>query len=120
ASFGALKAGARVVYLNTDFAGPQAREVCAREGVHVLVYDEEFSAVVDSVNSPKGRVVAWCDHPALDAEGGPTLESLIASGSASPPPAPASPGTVIILTSGTTGTPKGANRTVPRSLTAAG
>ena len=120
ASFGALKAGARVVYLNTDFAGPQAQEVCAREGVHTLIYDEEFSAVVDSVKSPKGRIVAWCDHPALDVEGGPTLESLIASGPASPPPAPGSPGTVIILTSGTTGTPKGANRTPPRSLTAAG
>jgi fatty-acyl-CoA synthase len=115
ASFGVLKSGARVLYLNTDFAGPQAQEVCAREGVQALIYDEEFSAVVASIDTPKGRIVAWCDDPAA----GPTLESLIASGNPSPPPAPASPGTVIILTSGTTGTPKGANRTPPRSLTAA-
>src|SRR6202007_270453 len=35
------------------------------------------------------------------------------------PPPPEAPGKVIILTSGTTGTPKGANRAQPRSLTPA-
>jgi fatty-acyl-CoA synthase len=119
ASFGVLKTGGRVLYLNTDFAGPQAQEVCAREGVQALVYDQEFSSVVASVDAPKGRLVAWCDDPGRDAGRGPTLESLIASGNPNPPPAPGSPGTVIILTSGTTGTPKGANRSPPRSLTAA-
>src|SRR5579884_123180 len=29
ASYGVLKAGGRVLYLNTDFAAPQAKEVCA-------------------------------------------------------------------------------------------
>ena len=44
ATFACAKLGARALYLNTDFAGPQVRDVCAREGVDVLVYDEEFAA----------------------------------------------------------------------------
>jgi fatty-acyl-CoA synthase len=116
ASYGALKAGCRVLYLNTDFAAPQAKEVCAREGVETIVYDEEFAKVVAGVDAPKGRFVAWADDPAGDGTGDPTLESLIAKGNPDAPPPPETAGTVIILTSGTTGTPKGANRSQPRSL----
>src|SRR6202022_721961 len=48
--------------------------------------------------------------------GRPTLESLISVGGDDPPP-PRSPGKTIMLTSGTTGTPKGAVRNVKaRSL----
>jgi acyl-CoA synthetase (AMP-forming)/AMP-acid ligase II len=62
--------------------------------------------------------VAWSDVPG-GAGDGPTIESLIAAGNKSAPPPPGSPGSVVILTSGTTGTPKGASRSQPRSLTAA-
>ena len=64
ATFATLKAGGRALYLNTDFAAPQATEVCAREGVEAIIYDEEFSAVVGGVDAPKGRFVAWTDDPA--------------------------------------------------------
>lgn len=114
ASFGALKSGARVLYLNTDFAAPQAKEVCAREGVDMIVYDEEFTDVVMAVDAPKGRFVAWSDDPGRAVEA--TLDSLIASGNPGEPEKPNGQGSVIILTSGTTGTPKGANRGQPRSL----
>lgn len=116
ASFGVLKAGGRVLYLNTDFAAPQAKEVCAREGVEMLVYDEEFADVVGGVDAPKGRFLAWTDDPDRSRGDGPTLEQLITAGNPAEPPKPDSPGNVVILTSGTTGTPKGANRGQPRSL----
>ncbi len=116
ASFGVLKAGGRALYLNTDFAAPQAKEVCAREGVQMLVYDEEFADVVGGVDAPRGRFLAWTDDLAGGRVDGPTLDSLIATGNPAAPPPPASQGEVIILTSGTTGTPKGANRGQPRSL----
>jgi fatty-acyl-CoA synthase len=119
ASYGVLKTGARALYLNTDFAGPQAAEVCAREGVHAIVYDEEFAAVVADVVAPKGRFVAWCDRPPGSDQDTPTIESLIDGGDATPPPRSPTPGSVVILTSGTTGLPKGATRAQPRSLTAA-
>jgi fatty-acyl-CoA synthase len=118
ASYGALKIGARTLYLNTDFAAPQAAEVCAREGVDALIYDEEFASVVAGVKAPKGRFIGWVDDPALRLDDNPTVESLITDGDVEPPPRPGSPGSIVILTSGTTGAPKGASRSQPRSFTA--
>jgi fatty-acyl-CoA synthase len=115
-SFGVLKAGGRVLYLNTDFAAPQARQVAAREQVEAIVFDEEFADVVAAVEAPKGRFVAWTDQPDRPGADAPTLESVIASGNPAPPPKPDGHGTIVILTSGTTGTPKGAARGQPRSL----
>src|SRR5947209_10588429 len=45
-TFAAAKLGARTLYLNTDFAGPQLRDVCQREGVSLLVHDQEDDAIV--------------------------------------------------------------------------
>ncbi len=112
ATFAAATAGARAVYLNTDFAAPQARDVCAREGVEVVVHDEEFTDVVAPVDAPKGRFVAWTDQPAGDG----SLEPAVAAGGTGARPAPDRPGSLVLLTSGTTGTPKGAPRPAPRSL----
>ncbi len=106
ASLAAGKLGARVVFLNTDFAAPQLRDVAAREGVEVMVHDEEFAPVVEGAEFRRGRFVAWAEGAHAD----PTLEELIAAGDPSPPPAPDDPAKVIMLTSGTTGTPKGAPR----------
>jgi fatty-acyl-CoA synthase len=118
ASYAVLKLGARALYLNTDFSAPQASEVCAREGVEALIYDEEFASVTGKAKAPMGRFVAWTDDPARAPGDGPTIESLINAGNPEPPPPPDGQGNVIILTSGTTGTPKGANRGQPTSLVA--
>jgi fatty-acyl-CoA synthase len=114
ATFAATKLGARVVYLNTDFAGPQIVEVSAREGTKLLVHDDEYGPFVAGVEAPLGRFRAWVDEHA-GAEG-ETLEELIAGGDTSPPPKPEKSASVVILTSGTTGTPKGAPRDSTSSL----
>jgi acyl-CoA synthetase (AMP-forming)/AMP-acid ligase II len=113
ATFAAGKLGARALYLNTDFSSRQAREVCDREGVDVLVHDEEFNELVDKVEANK--LLAWCEGP-----GTGNLEEIIATGNPSAPPAAEAPGKIVVLTSGTTGTPKGAPRAAPRSLASAG
>jgi len=116
ATYACAKAGARALYLNTDFAGPQVRDVCEREGVEALVHDEEFGPMVEGVEASLGRFLAWTDS---EPEA-PTLERLIAEGDPSLPPPPDADSSVVMLTSGTTGTPKGAPRTQPRSLAAVG
>jgi fatty-acyl-CoA synthase len=116
ATYATAKLGGRALYLNTDFAGPQVRDVCAREGVEVLVYDEEFGAIVGEVDAARGRFLGWNEGEAEH----PTLESLIAGGHTGPPPPPEDQGSIVMLTSGTTGTPKGAPRPQPRSLAVLG
>ncbi|TQM31647.1 acyl-CoA synthetase [Nocardia bhagyanarayanae] len=111
AVFAAAKCGAKIILLNTDFAGPQLREVLAREGADLLVYDDEFAGVLGDLRTPRGRYRAWTDAPAVD-----TLENLIAGGSRKPPRRPSTAARIILLTSGTTGTPKGAPRREPTSL----
>lgn len=100
------KVGARVVLLNTGFAAPQLAEVCARENVSAVVADDEFSALLDALPTDIQRIVGWTDAPTPHR----TLESLADGHSTGPLPAPHSVGGMVLLTSGTTGTPKGAPR----------
>ncbi|MEO6987941.1 MAG: AMP-binding protein, partial [Aquihabitans sp.] len=118
-TYAAAKGGYKLLYLNTDFAGPQARDVSAREGVQMLVVDEEFLPVVEGIEPEFGTVVAWSDE-AVRADGRELLETMIQTGDPGPRPAPARPGAIVILTSGTTGLPKGAPRSQPKSLAAPG
>jgi fatty-acyl-CoA synthase len=114
ATFAAAKCGARIVLLNTDFAGPQIREVAGREGTDLLVYDDEYAGMLEGIDPPRGRFRAWVEDN--DPSAHDTLESLIESASTEAPPKPGIAPKLIILTSGTTGTPKGAPRPIPRSL----
>src|ERR1700752_1031756 len=38
ANYGAARVGARVILLNTEFSGPQIKEVAEREGAKVIIY----------------------------------------------------------------------------------
>jgi acyl-CoA synthetase (AMP-forming)/AMP-acid ligase II len=114
ASIAVSRIGAHALYLNTMFAAPQLADVVAREGAKAIIYDEEFAALVDHASSVSTRFVAWRDRPDADqgegATGDPLLEDLIAVGDSAGVRPPEEPGRVVILTSGTTGTPKGARR----------
>ena len=118
AIFAAAKCGAKIVLLNTSFAGPQIREVATREGTDLLVYDDEYADMLDGVEPPHGRYRAWTEENS--GEDADTLESLIAAASAKAPPKPGVGPKIVILTSGTTGTPKGAPRNEPKSLSIVG
>ncbi len=98
--------GADALFLNTGFAGPQLRDVLQREGAGTLVYDEEFSAIVEQGGSEVQHFLSWSDtDPPV-----PSLDDLVRENAPIAPPKPPKMGRATILTSGTTGTPKGANR----------
>ena len=89
ATAAAGRLGANLVYLNTDFGPGQVAAACA--GVDALIADDEFAA-------PDGVAVVR-DLAALSAGPRPSREPRVR------------PGRITLLTSGTTGTPKGAPRT---------
>ncbi len=106
----ANRIGADVLLLNTSFAGPALAEVIAREGTGksvAIVYDEEFTPTVDRAlaDVPDAvRIVAWVETDRHDR----TVEQMIAAHSGQEPQRASAKSKVILLTSGTTGTPKGA------------
>ena len=101
----ASKLGADIVLLNAGLAARQLRELLQRERPRALIHDDEFSEAVKIRGVP--RFVAWHDRGPVSAT---TLDELIATGDPSDLPPPARHGHVVILTSGTTGPPKGATR----------
>jgi fatty-acyl-CoA synthase len=110
------KLGARLLLLNTGFARPQLVDVAEREGVSAFVHDEEFTELAGALPDSVPRFLAWTDGAPGDAT---TLEELIASTSQDPVRPAREAGSLVLLTSGTTGTPKGAPRRVSNPLIAA-
>jgi acyl-CoA synthetase (AMP-forming)/AMP-acid ligase II len=96
ASIAATKLGADVVYLNGSFAPAQVADVVAHEGIDVLFYDDELAPAA-ALASPTVAVT----EAAIAAAG--------ETGNATLTP-PSRTGRVVVLTSGTTGRPKGAGR----------
>ncbi|TPG29609.1 acyl-CoA ligase FadD12 [Mycolicibacterium hodleri] len=104
----ANRIGADVLLLNTSFAGPALAEVVSRENVDAVVYDEEFTPTVDRAlaeNPDAVRIVAWRDTQ----DHGLAVETMIGEHFGSQPDRAGKKSRVILLTSGTTGTPKGAS-----------
>ncbi|OBB99506.1 acyl-CoA synthetase [Mycobacterium sp. 852013-50091_SCH5140682] len=119
AVYGAARAGARIILLNSEFSGPQIKEVAAREGAKVIIYDDEYTAAVAQAEPELGKLRALGKNPDKEEPSGSTdetLADLIARSSGNPAPKVTKHSSIIILTSGTTGTPKGANRSTPPSL----
>ncbi|KAA0114705.1 long-chain-fatty-acid--CoA ligase FadD2 [Mycolicibacterium sp. P9-22] len=117
--YGAARVGARIILLNSEFSGPQIKEVSEREGAQVIIYDDEYTAAVSQADPELGKFRALATNPDKDEPSGSTddtLADLIARSSKQPAPKVTKHSSIIILTSGTTGTPKGANRSTPPSL----
>jgi acyl-CoA synthetase (AMP-forming)/AMP-acid ligase II len=104
----ASRIGADVLLLNTSFAGPALAEVVAREEVDAAIFDEEFTPSISHALKDRpqaARIVAWADHPTAH----PVTVAGLINGHVGQRPSPsARKSKLILLTSGTTGSPKGA------------
>ena len=107
------KLGANGLYMNTAFSGPQLADVMEREGPAALIYDDEFSDLLGEAKEDTRRFVSWSTEGATEDA---TTEDLIASTAGGDLSSPDEASKFIILTSGTTGTPKGAQRQQPDNL----
>jgi acyl-CoA synthetase (AMP-forming)/AMP-acid ligase II len=119
AQVAASKLGADVLYVNTGFAGPQLGDVLRSEKAVAVIADDEFAPLLDDVAKSLPRILAWVD------DGGASKGSIAgllreAEGNATPVlPSPGHEGRHVILTSGTTGKPKGAARATPSAVSGA-
>jgi len=104
------KLGANTLLLNTGFAARQLKEVCEREGTELILYDEEFGPMVEAGAGHLTRVLTWTDSPTSE----PTIAALAEAHDTADLEPPRQQGRVTVLTSGTTGTPRGAQRTLKR------
>ena len=123
AHYGCARVGARIILLNSEFSGPQIKEVSEREKATLIIYDDEYTEAVSQAEPPLGRLRALGVNPDAAKPSGSTdetLADLIARSSTAPAPKPSRHASIIILTSGTTGTPKGANRSTPPTLAPVG
>jgi len=112
AAAGLGRVGADVLLINHGFAAPQLADVVRREGVNAIVYDEEFAPIVADAVPPNRRFIAWRSNRRAK---GISIERLIRESDAHEPRPPERSGSVTLLTSGTTGTPRGATRPQPRA-----
>ncbi|MEU5266555.1 AMP-binding protein [Amycolatopsis sp. NPDC021455] len=108
----ASKLGADVILLNTGLSAASVKDVLAEHTPSAVLADDEFAQTIANVPGDFARISTWADADA----GYPTVDELIHAAPADPPKPVERPGRLIVLTSGTTGTPKGARRPTPKGL----
>ena len=94
--------GVDLVLGNTGLAGPQFAQVAEQQQIRAIIHDDEFAEVVSHLPDSMPRITESELAARVEDTARPTEVSVPARG-----------GRTIILTSGTTGTPKGAARKTP-------
>ncbi|MGA5462604.1 AMP-binding protein [Mycobacterium sp. NPDC050041] len=105
------KLGADLVLLNTGLAARTIEDIVRHHGVDAMFVDDEFEPQVRYLPADMKRIATHADSADPQRR---SVEDLISAGAGVGPVAPPKqPGRLIVLTSGTTGTPKGARRPTP-------
>ena len=103
--------------MNTDFAGPQLHGVIEREQPQAIIYDAEFDGLLEGADEARADPRS-SPGPTRARSRRSRREHAIAAADDAARPA-AGQAAFVVLTSGTTGTPKGAQRASPDGLLAA-
>jgi acyl-CoA synthetase (AMP-forming)/AMP-acid ligase II len=122
----AAEIGADVMLLSTGLPVRQTAEVLRHHSPTVVIADAEFAEHFAAARLDVPMVTAWPDAGApssasssVPSASSLTVENVIERASDKKRTPPPKEGRLIVLTSGTTGTPKGANRANPPGLSVA-
>jgi acyl-CoA synthetase (AMP-forming)/AMP-acid ligase II len=109
------KLGADVVLLNTGLSASAVAKVLGAHRPSVVLADDEFATTIDQA---PGHFLRLCTWPERE-RGHPTVDELIRDTTPDKLTPVQRPGRIVVLTSGTTGMPKGARRPTPKGLSTA-
>ncbi|MDX1882544.1 AMP-binding protein [Mycolicibacterium sp. 120270] len=105
------KMGANLLLLNTGLAARAIEEIVDQNAVDAIFLDDEFEPHVRYLPEQILRISTHTDSTVPHRI---SIEDIITAGSGAAAVAPPKqPGKLVVLTSGTTGTPKGARRPTP-------